>query len=173
MQTSYINNTKNVNFIIRLGLVIFKEITKIQIQFILICYLRIAKYITFKEKDKIFVLKFLELHLKRIPFDFENLIQISIQDLDNLIVYSNPENQQNPPKKKQIFHKEEKKNLDDNDIFDFPNISAIKNEKTKKVQINEKSGNPSPKKKNNQQEADIFLNPPSSPKFNFKGLNIL
>ena len=138
---------------------------------LLICFLRIAKYIKFKEKDKVLVLKILEIHLKKIPFDFENLIQMSTFDMDNLIVYANPQQEISP--KKEIPKKNVTK--EETDLFSFPDISTIKtNEKfkeklTKIEQIQAGNLQKRAKGKEKEKESDKLLNPPRSPKFNFKG----
>lgn len=85
--------------------------------FILPCFLRIVKYIKFKEKDKILVLKFLEINLQKSSFDFQSLIPFNVNDLDKFIIYAP--------------HEENKKNQlnnthNDQDSFEFPDIAKIK-----------------------------------------------
>jgi len=140
---------------------IFKEITNIQTPFILIGFLRIAKYVEFKEKDKILVIQFLEMHLRNTPFDFENLIQNTVAEMDQLIIYTNPEHLPKPQQKKKELPNKNKRNEDDDDLFEFPNISMIKKE-----QNSAKKQKESPKKKKENEKTNDM---PESPKFNFKG----
>ena len=147
-----------------MALLIFKEINKVRTPFILICFLRIVKFEEFKEKDKIFVLKFMESYIKKNHFDFNTLIQITSTEIDQIIVYTNPDNIPKPPvKRKTLLIKKKKKNEeDDDDLFEFPNVSVIKREESKNTITKPKE------KQKGKDEAKINDNP-ESPKFNFKG----
>lgn len=115
--------------------------------FILHNFLRIAKYLKFKEKDKILILNLLGVYLEKEFLNFETLIQITLKDIDNMIVYlpNQDDNKEALIDKKQIKYNEE-------ESFVFPDISKIQTAERK----NKKT------EKNNQNNL-----PPDSPKFNF------
>lgn len=101
----------------------------------------------------------LELHLKKLPFDFEHFVHIPLSNLDNYILFTNPENMIPPPKRKEIKNKRIEQN-NENDLYNLTDISAIK----KKEDSSSQRQN-SPNKKN---IGPNKKNSPSSPKFNFK-----
>lgn len=147
-----------------MALLIFKEIDKVRTPFILICFLRIVKFVEFKEKDKILVLKFMESQIKNNHFDFNTLIQITSTEIDQIIIYTNPDNIPKPPvKRKTLPTKKKKKGEEDDDyLFEFPNISAIKREESKNAITK-------PNEKNKGKDEVQINDNPESPKFNFKG----
>jgi len=125
--------------------------------------LRIAKYIKFKEKDKVLLLKILEIHLKKLPFEFENLIQMTTLDMDNLIVYANS-NQEiltiKDIQKKKITKEE----------TDFSTIKTNEKFQQNMTIIDQiHAGSLQKRAKGKESEKLKLSKPPQSPKFNFKG----
>lgn len=124
--------------------------------FILPSFLRIAKYLKFKEKDKILILNLLGVYLEKEAFNFENLIQINLKDIDNMIIYL-PNQDEN--KQVAIGKKEIQKNAEES--FVFPDISKIQTAELKNTKTEKNSKN----NKNNF--------PPESPKFNFLSFSLI
>lgn len=96
--------------LIRIFLVLFKEINDSQNNLILVCILRIAKYLKFLKNDKIIIFNCIYAILNNKIEIINNIIQIDMAVLDNLICFPQGIEQNFPANEKDI-EKIEKKNI--------------------------------------------------------------